>query len=60
MCSGFNCKNNYFPISNLTNILLHDENQKTIKECNHYSLTVLDDKAELYKASFNNQVVEVN
>lgn len=59
MCSGFNCKNNYFPISILTNILLHDKNQKTLKECNHYCITVLDDKAELSKSSFNNQVDEV-
>ncbi|XP_025417135.1 SAC3 domain-containing protein 1-like isoform X2 [Sipha flava] len=60
MCSGLNCKNNHYPISNLTIILLHDDNQKTIKECNHYSLTVLDDKAELSKASFNNQVDELH
>lgn len=60
MCVGFNCKNNYFPIANLTNILLHDTDLETIKECKHYCIMVIDDKVELSKSSFNNNVDEVN
>lgn len=59
MCVGFNCKNNYFPITILTKILLHDKNQDTINECKHYSITVIDDKLELSKSSFNNEIHEV-
>lgn len=60
MCVGFNCKNNYFPISILTKILLHDKDQQTIKECQHYSIPVIDDKAELLKSKFNYEIDEVN
>lgn len=60
MCTGFNCRNNYFPISILTNILLHNSDRETTKECEHYCITVIDDKAELSKSSFNNDVDEVN
>lgn len=60
MCMGFNCKNNYFPVKILTKILLHNKDQETTKECNHYCITVIDDKAELSKSSFNNEVDEVN
>lgn len=60
MCLGFSCKNNYFPISILTKILLHDNDQETTKECKHYSIVVTDDRAELSKLSFNNEVDEVN
>lgn len=59
MCVGFNCKNNYIPISNLTTILLHDEDQQTINECKHYNVSVIDNKSELSKSSFNNEVEEV-
>lgn len=59
MCIGFNCKNNYFPISILTKMLLHNKDQDTIKECNHYCIAVIGDKAELSKSSFNNEVDEV-
>jgi len=59
MCMGFNCKNNYFPISTLSKILLHNEARETIKECQNYCLTVVDDKVELSKSSFNNEVDEV-
>lgn len=59
MCMGFNCKNNYFPVSILTKILLHNKDQDTAKECKHYGITVIDGKAELSKASFNNEA-EVN
>lgn len=59
MCMGFNCKNNYFPISILTKILLHNKVQETIKECQHYHLTVNGDKVELSKSLFNNEVDEV-
>jgi len=57
---GFNCKNNYFPISILTEILLHNKLQDTIKECKHYCISVIDDKAKLSKSSFNNEVDKVN
>lgn len=60
MCAGFNCKSNYFPISILTKILLHNQDQETTNECKHYRITVIDDKAELSKSSFNNEVDEVN
>uniref|UniRef100_A0A2H8TUE0 MCM3-associated protein n=1 Tax=Melanaphis sacchari TaxID=742174 RepID=A0A2H8TUE0_9HEMI len=60
MCMGFNCKNNYFPISILTKMLLHNKPQETIKECQHYCLTVIDDKVELSKSSFNNEVDELH
>ncbi|XP_026815338.1 germinal-center associated nuclear protein-like [Rhopalosiphum maidis] len=56
MCAGFNCKNNYFAISNLTKMLLHNKPQETIKECQHYCLTVIDNKVELSKSSFDNEV----
>lgn len=56
---GFNCKNNYFSISILTKILLHDKVQETIKECQHYHLTVIGDKVELSKSLFDNEVDEV-
>jgi len=56
---GFNCKNNYFPISILSKMLLHNELHETIKECQHYGLTVVDDKVELSKSSFNNEADEV-
>jgi len=56
---GFNCKNNYFAISILTKILLHNKVQETIKECQHYRLTVNGDKVELSKSLFNNEVDEV-
>jgi len=59
MCAGFNCKNNYFAISILTKMLLHNKPQETIKECQHYCLTVIDNKVELSKSSFNNEVDEV-
>lgn len=59
MCMGFNCKNNYYPISILSRMLLHNESRETIKECQHYCLTVIDDKVELTKSSFNNEVDEV-
>ncbi|XP_060867411.1 SAC3 domain-containing protein 1-like isoform X2 [Metopolophium dirhodum] len=60
MCMGFNCKNNYFPISILSKMLLHNEPRETIKECQHYCLTVVDDKVELSKSSFNNEVDELH
>ncbi|XP_027838660.1 SAC3 domain-containing protein 1-like isoform X1 [Aphis gossypii] len=60
MCMGFNCKNNYFPISILTKILLHNKVQETIKECQHYHLTVNGDKVELSKSLFNNEVDELH
>lgn len=60
MCTGFNCKKNYFPITVLTEILLHNTDRETKKECKHYCITVIDDKAELSKSSFNNDVDEVN
>lgn len=56
---GFNCKNNYFPISILSKMLLHNESRETIKECQHYGLTVVGDKVELSKSSFNYEVDEV-
>lgn len=59
MCIGFNCKNNYFPISILTKILLHNEDQETINECKHYGLKKVDDKVELSKTLFNDEVDEV-
>lgn len=59
MCMGFNCKNNYVPISILTNILLHNEDQETINECRHYCLKIIDDKVELSKSIFNNEVDKV-
>ncbi|XP_015364660.1 PREDICTED: SAC3 domain-containing protein 1-like isoform X2 [Diuraphis noxia] len=60
MCMGFNCKNNYFPISILSKILLHNTPRETIKECKNYCLTVVDDKVELSKSSFNNEVDELH
>ncbi|XP_022179845.1 germinal-center associated nuclear protein-like [Myzus persicae] len=60
MCMGFNCKNNYYPISILSRMLLHNESRETIKECQHYCLTVIDDKVELTKSSFNNEVDELH
>ncbi|CAI6350823.1 unnamed protein product [Macrosiphum euphorbiae] len=60
MCMGFNCKNNYFPISILSKMLLHNELHETIKECQHYGLTVVDDKVELSKSSFNNEADELH
>lgn len=60
MCLGFSCKNNYFPISILTEMLLHDNDQETIKECKHYSIVVTDGRAELSKLLFNNKVDEVS
>lgn len=59
MCVGFNCKNNFFSIPALTKILLHNKDLETVKECKHYSIPVIDDKAELSKSSFNNEVDEV-
>lgn len=59
MCMGFNCKNNYFPISILTRILLHNEDQETINECKHYCLKMVDDKVELSKSFFSYEVDEV-
>lgn len=59
MCMGFNCKNNYFPISILSKMLLHNEPRETIKECQNYCLTVVDDKVELSKSSFNDEADEV-
>lgn len=59
MCIGFNCKNNYFPISILTERLLHNEDQETINECKHYCIKVVDNKVELSKSLFNNEVDEV-
>lgn len=56
---GFNCKNNYFPISVLTKMLLHNEDQETINECKHYCLKIVDDKVELSKSSFINEVDKV-
>lgn len=60
MCVGFNSKNNYFPISILTKYLLLDNDKETIELCKHYSISVIDDKAELSKSLFNNEVDEVN
>lgn len=59
MCAGFNCKNNYFPISILTEYLLLDNDKETIELCKHYNISVIDDKAELSKSWFNNEVDEV-
>lgn len=59
MCVGFNCKNNYFPIPILTKILLHNKDTETTKECKHYCIPVIDDKVELSKSYFNNEIHEV-
>lgn len=59
MCLGFNCKNNYFPVSLLTKLLLHNSEKDTKEECKHYCILVIDDKVELSKSSFNNEVDEV-
>lgn len=60
MCVGFNCKNSNFPISILTKVLLHDKDQETVKECQHYYIPVIDGKAELSKSVFNNEIDEVS
>lgn len=60
MCLGFSCKNNYFPISIITKMLLLDNDQETIKECKHYSIVVTAGGAELSKLLFNNKVDEVS
>lgn len=59
MYMGFNSKNNNLPITLLTKMLLHNYDKETIKECKHYGLTVMDDKVELSKSSFNNEQDEV-
>jgi len=60
MCMGYNCKNNYFPISILTKMLLHNNDEETIKECKHYCISVIDGKAELSKISFSNEADELH
>lgn len=41
-------------------MLLHNNDQETIKECKHYAIVVTDDRAELSKLLFNNKVDEVS
>lgn len=59
MCAGFNCKNNYFPITLLTKCLLLNNDKETTEMCKHYGILVIDKKAELSKSLFNSQIDEV-
>ncbi|VVC45909.1 Domain of unknown function DUF89,SAC3/GANP/THP3 [Cinara cedri] len=58
MCFGFNCKNNFFPISILTNCLLLNNDKETTEVCKHYGILMIDYKAELSKSLFNIEVDE--
>lgn len=59
MCTGFNCKNNYFPLPILTKCLLLNNDKETAELCKHYGILMIDYKAELSKSLFNIEVDEV-